>query len=362
MLAWLAVATILSAIYCGGSSSSGSARRRLGGTESHDPSVIFRNRRQYINHVQNLSSYYATFLSARLAEQRLRTCAAVTVVHNEKLLLPIWLEYLSRHVDPRDVYVLDDHSTDGSLDNLQRVANVIPIPSRNRSGTNHEYDVWFVESQGSQFFALSALSAGYRCVIALDVDEVLLVDPYLYPGGLKDLISDFLMDDNRPYVKAVGRDLLHVSIAYRSSHIEAGIDLNKPILQQRAYWINNTMYDKIVITKVPVRYIKGKHRAYLCDTGGKAVAKSAVFIPGYPASPTVLAPYNNETLIDEIPTANSPVLLHLHSMDKNYCTDRERHKFDKLNYFFEGQRSRDDSWNNIFLAKKKVISHTVDLL
>ena len=41
---------------------------------------------------------------------------ALTMVHNEAVFLPIWLEYYRRFFEPEDIYVLDNDSTDGSTD------------------------------------------------------------------------------------------------------------------------------------------------------------------------------------------------------------------------------------------------------
>src|SRR4051812_32952538 len=53
--------------------------------------------------------------------------AVVTIVHNEALLLPIWLRYYSRFFRPDDIYVLDNDSSDGSTDGPGFVR--VPAPS-----------------------------------------------------------------------------------------------------------------------------------------------------------------------------------------------------------------------------------------
>src|SRR5436190_17272313 len=45
-----------------------------------------------------------------------RRRAALTMVQNEAVFLPIWLRYYSRFFGPDDLYVLDHDTSDGSTD------------------------------------------------------------------------------------------------------------------------------------------------------------------------------------------------------------------------------------------------------
>src|SRR5262245_56174810 len=42
--------------------------------------------------------------------------ALITIVHDEPVFLPIWLDYYSRFFSPEDIYVLDNDTRDGSTD------------------------------------------------------------------------------------------------------------------------------------------------------------------------------------------------------------------------------------------------------
>lgn len=42
--------------------------------------------------------------------------AAITIVHNEPVFLPIWLRYYARFFGAEDLYVLDNDTTGGSTD------------------------------------------------------------------------------------------------------------------------------------------------------------------------------------------------------------------------------------------------------
>lgn len=322
----------------------------------HDMISLLKHKNQYAQEIKNLSSYYLSYILPVLSETRDRSCALFTVAHNEGEMLPLWLRYYTQHVSLRDIYILDDRSTDGSLKDVNPDINIILMPAYNNKSMSHEYDVRYVESYGTQFFAFTLLLAGYKCYISVDVDELLVVDPEKYPGGLQELIREFIVKDGVAYLRATGRDLLHVSVAPRAFQKEPSLIFNKPILAQRSYWINNTMYDKAFMSKIPIRYVKGKHQATIASTG-YIVARSGVSVVGYPISPTVLAPYNNESWVDDEPNPDV-TLLHLHSIDLESCLRREKYKYYNLSYYFEGQRDVGDKWDSAFTAKKKVSQDT----
>lgn len=57
---------------------------------------------------------YSSILSHRNA-----TCAVLTITHNEKVMLPLWIRYYGRHVESmKDLYILDHNTNDGSTDNV----------------------------------------------------------------------------------------------------------------------------------------------------------------------------------------------------------------------------------------------------
>jgi hypothetical protein len=269
-------------------------------------------------------------------------------------MLPLWLNYYLKHISPRDVYILDDNSTDDSLKALPDGINIIPLPLRawegqGSKGGGHSYDVLHVEGAGSQLFGYAALLAGYKCYISVDVDEILLVDPDAYPAGLRVYIDNFLLDKKAFYMKAVGKDLVHISSGNKLN-IEARLDWHRPIMEQRGYWAANNVYDKILISKVPLRYAKGKHLAL--DIHRRDIIANNSGVMGYPKLPTSLAAYggNNSWILS--PPNNDLVLLHLHSMDIADCTAREAHKYFTLGYQFEGMRSNVSEWTKLLETKK----------
>ncbi|CAM9388388.1 unnamed protein product, partial [Ectocarpus fasciculatus] len=173
-------------------------------------------------------------------------------------LLSLWVKYHAKYVHPRDIYVLDDGSTDDCTYGLSPDVAVIEMPKRDLN-SSHSYDVKHIEGYGSQLFAHTVLLAGYPCYISLDVDEILIADPGRYPQGLRQLVSQFVASEDVPYKQALGKDILHVSSGNPSRYTEDPLRWDRPILAQRSFWVNNTVYDKIIMSKIPIRYMKGKH-------------------------------------------------------------------------------------------------------
>jgi hypothetical protein len=99
---------------------------------------------------------YATKTGGRAARKRR---AVVTMVHNEPVFLPIWLEYYSRFFRPEDIHVLDNDSTDGSTDGNGFVR--IPAP-RDRVDA-----VWTAGTIGA---LQHELLESYDVVLVCDVD------------------------------------------------------------------------------------------------------------------------------------------------------------------------------------------------
>jgi hypothetical protein len=167
---------------------------------------------------------------------RRRRRALVTIVHNEPVFLPLWLRYYSRFFRPRDIYVLDNESTDGSTlrDGFVR------IPAAHDS-VDHE---WMASVIGE---LQHELIGRYDAVLVTDVDEIVVPHPRL--GTLGDYIDHF----DEGWVNCLGYELLHM----RDS--EPPIRLDRPILEQRHHWFYNDGYDKAALATVPLDYKPGLH-------------------------------------------------------------------------------------------------------
>ena len=193
--------------------------------------------------------------------------ALVTMVHNEPVFLPIWLRYYARFFDARDIYVLDNDSTDGSTDRDGFVR--VPAP---HDRVDHEWMVRRIEQLQHE------LLGRYDVVVVTDVDEI--VAPHPAWGTLGDYLGGFA----EPWVNCRGYEIVHLPDR------EAPLALERPVLDQRGYWFASGFYNKPAIATVPMTWEPGFH--------GRADGDVALDPDLY--------------------------LIHLHRADYRLCLDRHR--------------------------------------
>ena len=126
-------------------------------------------------------------------------CGVVTYVHNEAHTLPVWLRYYSRHFARGDMYVLDHNSDDGSTRPaaIPRGVRVLRLEG-DAMWMPHAWLNRQVEAHMARM-----LTGGYKCVLLAEVDDMVAADPLAYPGGLADLLREFVASDAR-YHRTVG--------------------------------------------------------------------------------------------------------------------------------------------------------------
>jgi hypothetical protein len=108
-----------------------------------DASELMQEVAKHIDQELSRVSLYFTRIAARMREWRSRwdnhhafmntrvpvatystrlghrnsTCAVLTITHNEKVMLPLWIRYYGKHVmSMKDLYILDHNTNDGSTD------------------------------------------------------------------------------------------------------------------------------------------------------------------------------------------------------------------------------------------------------
>jgi len=171
-----------------------------------------------------------------------KKCAVFTIVKDEKFFLPIWVKHFSKFFEQQDIYVLDHQSSDGCTDGLQ--CNVIQV--ENHLAFDHQ---WLCNTiQNFQ----SHLLNNYNAVIFSEVDELI----YSIGGlNLTEYITEFIHSE-APYITCVGYEVFH------DMKNEKPYKIDKPLFSQRKNWFKHALYDKTLLTKIPLNYQWGFHN---CD-------------------------------------------------------------------------------------------------
>jgi reversibly glycosylated polypeptide/UDP-arabinopyranose mutase len=232
-------------------------------------------------------------IAPKTEEIKASTCAIFTIVHNEGIMLPIWLRYYLKNVDAEHLWILDHNTHDGSTspDKIPPGVHVRKLYGE-AAWMPHHFINRQVELQQQRLFR-----AGYRCVLFTEVDEIIVPDPLKYPGGLKDLFRQYLTEGTDLYQKpVVNMNGYHIVHAFQQ---EPEIDYTKSILQQRAYWRADWLFCKPLLAKVPLRYTVGHHTAFVRGRGE----------------------------IDAYRGEEGIYLVHLHSLDHHFCVSREKDKY-----------------------------------
>ena len=164
--------------------------------------------------------------------------AALTIVRDERVFLPIWLQYYSQFFPPEDLYVLDHGTSDGSTD----CGGFVRIPVSHET-VDHTWMVRTIEEHQHE------LIESYDAVVVTDVDEIVAPHPAL--GTLADYIDRL----EEPYVNCLGYELIQLIDR------EAPFDPARKVLDQRGYWFANDIYDKPALATEPMRWVPGFHRS-----------------------------------------------------------------------------------------------------
>lgn len=165
--------------------------------------------------------------------------AALTMVRDERVMLPRWVAHYGRECGEDNLFVIDDNSTDGSTDDLP--CSVIKIPSW---GDKH------FESTRMRLVSniAAGLLAAYDAVLFADADEFLVADPERH-DGLVDLLGS---RPGRDVLAAQGLNVLHAPG-------EPTLDPTRPVLDQRAWAKFVPLMCKPAIKRVAAPWVAGSH-------------------------------------------------------------------------------------------------------
>ncbi|CAI9119680.1 glycosyltransferase family 2 protein [Brytella acorum] len=166
--------------------------------------------------------------------------AVVTMTYNEAELLPVWRSHYAAQVGESACHVIDHGSDDGSTHDLGRI-NVLRIP---RSPQDDDRRATAIS------LYCAALLQWYDAVIYVDVDELLVADPALFP----DLVT-FAACWPEPIATATGFDVIHVDTE------ETPIDWSRLVSLQRRWLRFSSAMCKCVLIRQPVVWAPGFHNA-----------------------------------------------------------------------------------------------------
>lgn len=208
--------------------------------------------------------------------------AIFTIVQNEPVWLPIWINHYRKQVEPGHLYILD-HDSEGEgaelLQDLKQIGvNVVPV--HRRVSFDH---AWLADTvQRFQQFLLCS----YEAVLFAEVDEIIAVVPHSGHRNLQEYAATVLTN-GREFVRCTGYEVVH------KPQEEPPLNWSQPLLKQRSWWYRSELYSKPLLSSIPLTWEKGFHRTsnVLCR-----------------------ACHIDQDLL----------LIHLHKLDFDYCV--ERHK------------------------------------
>lgn len=168
-----------------------------------------------------------------------KKCAVFTIVKNEKFFLPIWLNHYKKYFDKSDIYILDHTSTDGSTENLDVNVSLV----QNDLCFDHRWLVDTVEYKQKE------LLAEYECVLFTEVDELV----YTTDNELTQVIDQFINTPNLKFQTCTGYEII------QNLETEKSITYNESIIEHRNYWFKNKLYNKTLLSKIPLNWVFGFH-------------------------------------------------------------------------------------------------------
>lgn len=168
------------------------------------------------------------------------TVLVMTMARDEAAMLPRWVRHYSHHVGMENLLVLDDHSSDGSTDDLGCTVHRLPVlPGRGYEGVRMQL--------------MSGLAAGflaaYDFVVFVDVDEFLVPDPTTYD----DLPAFLATRRDKEVLAPMTLNVVHVP------EVEGPLRADEPVLGQRGFVKFAPIMCKPSVKQVPAAWRWASH-------------------------------------------------------------------------------------------------------
>lgn len=168
-----------------------------------------------------------------------KKCAVFTIVKNEKFFLPIWLKHYKKFFQNEDIYILDHQTEDESTNDLDVNVTVI----HNDVVFDHEWLLATVKNFQAK------LLEKYEVVVFAECDELI----YSPTFNLNTLIDKFIEDSTQDYLTCKGFELM------QDIDTEGPLANNEEIIKHRNHWFKFPLYDKTLISKIPISWTIGFH-------------------------------------------------------------------------------------------------------
>jgi hypothetical protein len=166
--------------------------------------------------------------------------AAFTIWFNDLPMLDLWLKYYSKYFD--DLYVICSATKDEYVPFLEERKKKYNL-NYERVGDLSDTRIANEKVKETQIKLLE----NHEWVIYSNLDEIIATNPKKY-SDLKDFMNRYK------------RDWLHCFAYDVIEWEEPPIDFTKPILQQRKYWVKNYNMNKVLISRVPLKWNEGQHQ------------------------------------------------------------------------------------------------------
>lgn len=166
-------------------------------------------------------------------------CAVFATTRNSGKPLQTWLNYYKRHFAKKDIYILDQETTDGSLSGVDVSIETIHYPIYNDNQ-------WHVDIANNM---VAKLLERYQYVLYSHIDEIIVADPAQYPGGL----SEYLASNTIPIVRCNGMGVV------QNLSLEKEIDWSKPIFDQRRWYYKDIHDCKPLLVNQIIHWAWGFH-------------------------------------------------------------------------------------------------------
>ena len=176
-----------------------------------------------------------------------KKCAVFTIVKNEDYFLPIWLKHYKKFFSKEDIYVLDHQSSDGSTNNLDINKEIVI----NDLAFDHQWLVNTVQDYQRK------LLDRYNSVLFAEVDELI----YTLDRPLNETIDLFNQNELCQVQTCKAREVKEII------GTEKPLQPGDEIFKHRNYWFEFPMYNKTLLSKVPLNWQFGFHCYSIASDG-----------------------------------------------------------------------------------------------